>query len=93
MAYIETQNNDDFNNEQKDRFIEENVNYYQNLLNSPENDDQLESEFTQKINNEVEEDSNNKDEEVVRDWQGAIIEEVRKYPCLWNTKSKLSAFS
>ena len=67
----------------EDAFINENQGYFQRLLlnNSNEQGSDIEEE------NEEEEEEETV-QAAVRDWQGELIEEIRKYPCIWNTKCK-----
>ena len=52
-----------------------NQSYYHQLLNSPTTDTSL-------LHGGSEQET-----DTVKDWQGELIE-VRKYPCIWNTRAK-----
>ena len=79
MATYEEDSNK-FNSQLEDQRILDNQNYYQMLVGTQRHDSQLLSEFnnaarkTDECNEEEEE-----EEPPVRDWQGEIIEEIRRH--------------
>ena len=81
---------DDFDNERENQYIQQSRHYYQTLLNSQTIDSSDLNQNNQdfQIQEEEGEAEDQENQLRARDWQGDLIEEVRTYECVWNTRSK-----